>query len=207
MTRHELRGLIAGVAFASGDRLVVGHWAVSPIGPFSDVMWADPAGVRTLWVAEEAAGRFVEAVYRFDRVEVTDLTVDVDGPDLTASSSGWQLVVGSARRGPVVPVRRPASVTRWIEGPVARALKGVRTYGVSPTGVREWYRADEWRRITSATLTVAGQDRGELVDFDPPARFGFSEPPRTPTVTRVRPLLVDPSGALDRLVDDLRDDR
>lgn len=207
MIRHELRGVIAGVAFASGDRLVVGHWAASPIGPFSDVMWADAAGLRTLWVADEATGRYIEAVYGFDRVEVADLSVRGDDRALTASTSGWRLELTTARRGPVVPVRRPAWVTRWVEGPIARALKGVRTYGVSPTGVREWYRADGWRRITSAALTVAGEGRGELVAFAPPAGFGFSEPPRTPTLTRVRPLLVDPSGALDRLVDELGVDR
>ena len=79
----------------------------------------------------------------------------------------------------------------------------VRTYGVSPTGVREWYRADAWHPITDGSLSVDGADRGVLSRVWPPVGFGFSEPPRRPSITRVRPLLVDPTGALDALVDRL----
>ena len=31
--RHSMAGLIAGAGFASGDRLVVGHWRTTPLGP------------------------------------------------------------------------------------------------------------------------------------------------------------------------------
>ena len=31
--RFEMEGLIGAAGFASGDRVVVGHWARSPIGP------------------------------------------------------------------------------------------------------------------------------------------------------------------------------
>ncbi len=79
----------------------------------------------------------------------------------------------------------------------------VRTYGVSPTGVREWYRADAWHPVTAGSLTGGGEDRGALTRVWPPAGFGFSEPPQRPSITRVRPLLVDPTGALDTLVDRL----
>lgn len=52
--------------------------------------------------------------------------------DDARAGRGWRLPSGR--------LRTPA-VTRWIEGPIARGVMGVRTYGVSPTGVREWYRA------------------------------------------------------------------
>jgi hypothetical protein len=84
---------------------------------------------------------------------------------------------------------------------VARALHGVRTYGISSTGVREWYRVDGWRPVVSGRASVAGRDLGALGPVDPPCRFGFSEPPRRPTITAVRPLLEDPSGALDQVVE------
>ncbi len=195
-----MAGLIAGAGFASGDRLVVGHWAVSPIGAFSDVMWADPGGRRTLWAPTAAVAEFVGAVYRFDEVEVADLDVEGTIAGLSASTPGWSLRLEAARRGFRIPFRRPAWVTRYVEAPVARAWMGVRPYGVSPTGIREWYRADAWRRIIAGELVVDGRDAGALAPVDPPTGFGFSEPPRRPTVTAVRPLLVDPTGHLDAVV-------
>jgi hypothetical protein len=62
--------------------------------------------------------------------------------------------------------------------------------------VREWYRADGYRRVVAAEASLAGRDLGRLVPFPEPARFGFSEPPRHPAVVRVRPLLEDPAGRL-----------
>lgn len=200
--RHELAGVIAGAGFASGDRLVVGHWTRSPLGPFSDVMWAAPDGRRTLHVADARVGEFISAVYRFDELAVAELTVRGGARHLEAVGPDYRLVLDAGRGWPL-PVHRPAWFTRFVEGPVARALMDVRTYGVSPTGVREWYRADAWHPVTAGSLTVGGEDRGALTRVWPPAGFGFSEPPQRPSITRVRPLLVDPTGALDTLVDRL----
>jgi hypothetical protein len=91
-------------------------------------------------------------------------------------------------------------LTRWVEGPIARAAMGVRTYGESPTGVREWYRADEYRPLVAAEGSVAGADLGPMAPFATPAGFGFSEPPRRPALVKVRPLLEDPSGRLDAVL-------
>lgn len=170
-----------------------------------DVMWARPDGERVLLVDRPAAGRFITAVYRFDRVEVVDLVGDADARSLRlrAGPVDLDLRAGQGWRIPF-PRLRTAGVTRWIEGPVARAVMGVRTYGASPSGVREWYRADEYRPLTSATASVDGVDLGGLVPFVEPARFGFSEPPRRPAMVRVRPRLHDPSGHLDAVLADLR---
>ena len=200
MGRYELAGLIAGAGFASGDRLVVGSWSASPIGPFADVMWAATSGERTLFAPTERAAAFITAVYEFDRVEVVDLAVDASIHGMTVAAPAWSLELVAARRGRRIGFHRPAWFTRRVEGPVARLLMGVRTYGVSPHGVEEWYRADAWRRIESGRLTVDGQDQGALRDVDPPCRFGFSEPPRRPTITAVRPLLVDPTDRLAKVV-------
>ena len=198
MSRLQLAGHIAGAGFASGDRLVVGAWDRSPIGPFVDVMWAETTGERVLFAPTAEAADFVTAVYGFDRVEVVDLRVHASLDGVSAVAPGWTLELVAAAHGWRIPVRRPAWFTRGVEGPIARALMGVRTYGVSPTGVQEWYRADAWRRIVSGRLLVDGEDRGDLAPVDPPCGFGFSEPPRTPTITAVRPLLADPEGRLAR---------
>jgi len=170
-----------------------------------DVMWARPDGERVLLVDRPAAGRFISAVYRFDRVEVVDLggAADVRSLHLRAGPVELDLRAGRGWRLPL-PRLRTAGVTRWVEGPVARAAMGVRTFGVSPTGVREWYRADEYRPVVAATAKVDGAVRGGLVPFAVPAGFGFSEPPRRPAMVRVRPRLHDPSGRLDAVLTDLR---
>jgi hypothetical protein len=185
--------------------VVVGHWASSPIGPFSDVMWARPDGERVLHVADERSAAFIAAVYAFDRVVVERLHVRGDGRALDAEGPSWSLRL-HASGGWRLPggTRRPAWFIRVAEGPVARAVMGVRTYGTSPSGVREWYRADAFRWIDAAHATVAGEDLGEVAPVDPPCRFGFSEPPRRPAITEVRPLLQDPSGGLHQVVAALR---
>jgi hypothetical protein len=197
VTVVRLEGVIGAAGFASGDRVVVGHWSRCPGGPLSDVMWASPSGHRTLYAPSEAGAAFVTSVYAFDEVVVDPgLAVTGDGRSLTvslpATDAHVSLVAGPGWHIP--PPRRPAWLTRWVERPIARALMGVETYGVSPTGVEEWYQATAWRPVTAARATVAGRDLGGLALIDPPCRFGFSEPPRHPSLTQVRPLLRFPRG-------------
>ena len=179
----------------------MGFWERSPIGPFADVMWATPEGERRLLVPSGVAGAFVSAVYTFDRVDVVPFSADLAGHDLDVDAGDVRLHV-TAGRGWRIPFRRlrTPAVTRWVEGPVADALLHVQTYGTSPTGVREWYRADEYRPVVAARATVGDRDLGPLRPRWKAAAFGFSEPPRRAAMVRVRPLLQDPSGRLDRVL-------
>ena len=172
---------------------MVGTWSTSPLGCLDDLMWARPDGRRLLLASTMEAVRYVSGVYGFDEVVVSPLRVDLGGRflDLQAPGLGLELHL-AAGRALAVPWPRPAWFTRWVEGPVARRLLGVNTYGVSPSGVREWYRAVSIRRVTSGWASVDGQDLGRLGPIDPPAGFGFSEPPRFPTMVGVHPLLEDP---------------
>jgi hypothetical protein len=166
-----------------------------------DVMWARPDGERVLLVDRDEAGRFISAVYGFDRVEVVAIDGRADDRSLSLSAgpvtlalragAGWRLPFGRLR---------PPWLTRWVEAPIAAAVMGVRTYGVSPTGVREWYRADEYRPLVAGSASMDGVDLGALAPFAAPAGFGFSEPPRRPAMVKVRPRLHDPSGRLDAVV-------
>src|SRR4029079_16299883 len=74
--RFEMEGLIGATGFASGDRVVAGHGPRTPIGPMSDVMWAEPDGRRVLHAPDERVAAFVTAVYRFDAVEIGPVVVD-----------------------------------------------------------------------------------------------------------------------------------
>lgn len=186
---------------------MIGWWDQSPIGPLRDVMWARPDGERVLLVDRPEAAAFITAVYEFDRV--------VEGPIEGAAGQGW-LRLDAAMAGVSLDLRagpgwrlpfgrlRPPWFTRRVEGPIARRVMAVTTFGTSPSGVHEWYRADEYRPLVAASATVEGGDAGAMVPFAQPAGFGFSEPPRRPAMVKVRPLLEDPSGRLDRVIATVR---
>jgi hypothetical protein len=160
-------------------------------------MWATAAGERRLVAPTPEVATFVSAVYRFDRSEVTPLHADLDDWCLSVSAPDLGLELSlQAGRGWRLPFPRPPWFTRWVEAPLARRLLGVRAYGVSPTGVAEWYRADAYRPVVAGKASLAGRDLGPLGPLDPPVSFGFSEPPRRPSMVSVRPLLEDRSGAL-----------
>ncbi|HEV2760199.1 MAG TPA: hypothetical protein VGV86_11580 [Acidimicrobiales bacterium] len=153
-------------------------------------MWARPDGRRLLLAPTEEAAGYVSGVYGFDEVVVSPLSVDLRGRFLHLRAPGMGLELHlTGGRALTVPWPRPAWFTRRVEGPVARRVLGVNTYGVSPSGVREWYRAVSIRRIVTGWASLDGRDLGRLGPIDPPAGFGFSEPPRSPTMVGVRPLL------------------
>jgi len=200
--RYELAGFIASAAFTSGHRFVIGIWHESPLGPMSDVMWSRPDGRRVLLVGRPAVGELISAVYRFDSVERVALVARVDGAVVRVSAGDLVLELRGGREWPIpLAGLRGQTMGRRVEAPVARWLLGVRTFGTSPTGVEEWYRADRYRRVVDGQASLAGQDLGSLCPFRQPTRFGFSEPPRRPAVVRVRPLLVDTGGHLEGVVD------
>ncbi|MDQ4133493.1 MAG: hypothetical protein M3179_09865 [Actinomycetota bacterium] len=179
----------------------MGRWDRSPLGPMCDVMWARPDGRRLLLVGSDRVGRFVSAVYGFDAIEIVPLACRWDGWTLVVTAGDVALRL-SAARGSRIPLRRVRSIAaaRWVEAPLARRLLGVRVFGTSPSGVREWYRADRYRPVTDAQAQRGDVDLGAVCAFSAPTGFGFSEPPRRPSIVDVRPLLVDPSGELGRVV-------
>jgi len=169
-------------------------------------MWATPDGERVLFVAGDEARRFVSAVYRFDRCVIGPLRVDRQPRALWVTIADRAVAVTTGQPRPILGPR-PRFVTRYVEAPLARRLMGVEPYGVSPTGVREWYQARSWAPLVSAVATIEGTALGAMTSVDPPCRFGFSEPPRRPSLTEVRPKLHDPSGRLDLFAHSHRRDR
>jgi hypothetical protein len=166
----------------------------------ADLMWAGPDARRRLVTGTAQAAAFVSSVYDFDQIDVVPgFSARLDERTLRVEAPELGLVFRArAGRGWPVPLPGPAWVTRRLAGPVARRLLGVRTYGISPTGVREWYRARWYRPLVEARASVGGRDLGALAPLDPPVGFGFSEPPRRPSMVWVRPLLDDPTGRIER---------
>jgi hypothetical protein len=169
------------------------------VGKAVDVMWCDPDGRRTLFAPDPVVADFVTAIYEFDAVVVGAFEHQGNGwaERLVLPDRMVELVAGPGWR---IPFHRPPWFTRWVEAPIARATMGVHPYGTSPTGVREWYRADVCRPIQCGHGRIGGGSLGRLTPTVEPTGFGFSEPPRRPSFVEVRPLLEDPSGGLDRLV-------
>jgi hypothetical protein len=192
---QRLKGVIAAAGFASGDRIVIGSWDESPIGPFVDVMWAEADGWRTLFTQTEKAESFVCSIYHFDSLMVVeDLTVHRDPQRISAKWASVQLewTLGRGIRFP----RRTRFVAERIERPLARSILGVETQGMSPTGVIERYEAHRVRRITSGWAVVGGRDLGAIRAPTPMCGFGFSEPPPFPSITELTTHLHDPDGVI-----------
>jgi hypothetical protein len=183
--RQHLDGRIASAGFASGDRFVVGDWRATPIGPMNDVFWAASSGERVLLVPSTRVGDFVSSVYRFDRIEVVPFVVASDARSLRVVAGDVELSFqgGRALR---VPFHRPCWFTRVVEDRIAQRLVDVRTYGFSPTGVREWYRATGLRIVRAASARVAGTDLGAFGPARPALHVGFGEAPRWPSIVELR---------------------
>lgn len=197
-----MEGTIAGAGFGPGHRIVIGVWDKSPVGAMADVMWAKPDGTRVLLAPSAAVARFVGGIYSFDDVMVVDFQVE-SGPgrvrvragDLDVELRGGRpLKVFKLRprflRHRAWWVRLEDLVLRPVIGRLAlRGAAGVRAYGVSPSGVKEWYCVDEYRPVVSGAARFQGRDLGSLGSLDPPALFGFSEFPARPALVRCAPLL------------------
>ena len=106
-----MRGLIISSGFASGHRVVVGRWHGGPLGPMTDVMWAEPAGRRTLLAPNESVAAFITSVYAFDAVEIVPIEVEASARRLVIAAGSRRLEF-DAGRAVRIPVRRPAWFTR-----------------------------------------------------------------------------------------------
>lgn len=196
---RRFEGMIAGIGSASGTRVVVGHWPVSPMGSFSDCMVETAAGHRVLLAPTDEVASFVAGTYTFDEVRIEPVRVVVDGmqwqvtsPSLTLRiATGRPTLIGLLLR--LVPARLATSPA-WcaLTDPVARvALRGVRTRGTAREGRREYYGATGTRAVASASGSFDGRPLGDLRPVDPPCRFGFSSTPRRPGVTTLVTTVVD----------------
>ena len=185
----RFRGHIAGVGTASGVRVVVGRWDVSPYGAFVDVMVETADGHRVLLAPTQEVAEFVASTYTFDEVRVEPIAVN--GWALSSPSLSIELEVGGrtglGRLLRLVPPRLAESPA-WctVTDPVARiVMPGVRTRGTAGNGRREWYGATDVHEVVAVRGAFDGADLGRLTAVEPPPQFGFSSTPRRPSVTAV----------------------
>jgi hypothetical protein len=191
--RWRFDGEIAAFGMASGHRIVVGRWPVSPFGPVSDVMVEAPHGTRLLIAPSDEVAGFVASTYRFDCVEVTPVEVirqpgrlEVVAGQLRATMTvGRRSWLGMLLRAVPRPVATAPAWASLVDPLVRAMLPGVRTRGSAGAGRKEWYGAWDHHRLGSVAASWSGADLGAMTDVFPPVQFGFGSAPRQPCVVRL----------------------
>tara|TARA_Y100000588_G_scaffold271042_1_gene286728 strand:+ start:1038 stop:1622 length:585 start_codon:yes stop_codon:yes gene_type:complete len=181
-------GRISSCGFSSGNRIVVGDWKKSPLGPFTNVMWAKPDGTRVLLSPSEEHADYVSALYNFEEVHVVPIQVNRQrrGVEIVADSLN---VSFEWKRGFGIPFSRPKWIISTIEQWVAGAVFGTKTHGLTCNGLREWYCIYNLSSINHAKASYEGEDLGVVSKFEVDACFGFSEPPKKPSSVRLRSMI------------------
>ncbi len=190
-------GWIGGLGTAAGLRLVVGHWPVSPLGAFTDVMLEQADGHRVLLAPSQEVADFVATTYTFDEVRLEPVEMLVEGTTAQLRAGGLTATLRLGRRTPLgwllraVPSRLATS-PRWIatiDAVARRVLPGVRTVGSAGHDRTEYYGARDLHRIVDATVHLGGEHQGPMTAVDPPVRFGFGSTPTTPSWVRITTLV------------------
>lgn len=203
MPADRFAGRILGVGSTSGVRVVVGDWASSPLGAFTDVMVATAIGRRVLLAPSEEVAEYVTATYRFDEVVRCPVLLD-EGE----GGSRWEIGAGPLRClvtiGPrtatgrllrsVPPALGRSRALAVLADPIARRVHpGVRTYGSAGHGRREYYSALDQHAVTALEGAWEGAELGDLAPVHPSPEFGFSSTPARPSLTRVVTTVVRPA--------------
>ena len=68
-------GRISSSGFSSGDRIVIGDRKESPLGSFTNVMWAKPDGTRVLLTPTQEHADYVSSLYNFEEVHIVPIEV------------------------------------------------------------------------------------------------------------------------------------
>ena len=157
---------------------------------------------RVLLAPDDTIADFVSSTYRFDRVELGDVSSALDAQQLNVSAPrNFEARIGLGGPAPVdrllrlVPSRLATS-PRWLRAidPVAaRVVPGVHTYGTAGNGRVEYYGVRRSRRITAIDGHYRGVPLGGLAPLRPPVSFGFSSAPSSPQIVSVT-TTIDESG-------------
>ena len=149
------KGRISSSGFASGDRIVVGDWKESPLGSFTDIMWARPDGHRTLIAPNQEVVDYVEGMYSFDEIKIQDITVTEKERRFTLSCESMELDF-SWKKGWKIPFRRSLFFIATVELFFAKLFFGTRTHGTTKNTRKEWSAKARDSNITDASATIEG---------------------------------------------------
>ena len=201
--RLTFTGHIAGFGTAASVRLVIGCWAQSPFGSFTDVMVQTADDERILLAPSAEVADFVASTYRFDRVELGPVTAQLSADRLVVAAVDLDVRVTIGGPAPLdrllrlVPAR--LAVAPWwlaaIDPIAARIVPGVHTAGSAGNGRREYYGVRRSRRVVGVSGSFSGRDLGEVAPLLPPVGFGFSSAPPAPQIVSVTTTIDMPASA------------
>ena len=172
-------GRITSTGFSSGDRIVIGDWRESPIGSFTNIMWARPDGTRILLSPSDEHAKYVSELYNFESVEITDIMVERTRRGISIQAGGLSVDISWGIALPI-PIWRPLWFISSIEAFFARLIFGTKTDGRTKNNRREWYSIRSISKVLNAEASFHGQELGGSESFTTNACFGFSEPPSMP---------------------------
>ena len=172
-------GRITSTGFSSGDRIVIGDWKDSPLGSFTNVMWAKPDGNRVLLSPSEVHAEYVSELYNFETVIITKIDVERNRRGFSLSGGGLSIRVSWGLSLPL-PFWRPLWFIASIENFFGGILFRTKTHGRTKNDRKEWYAVKSISRVIMAEASLDGDNLGEKKKFQTTACFGFSEPPSMP---------------------------
>lgn len=196
-------GHIAGFGTGAGVRLVVGTWAKSPFGAFTDVMVATADDERILLAPTAQIADFVSSTYNFDHIDIASVTATLNRNRLVLNTSRLSLDITVGGASPIDLLLRlvpgPLATAPWwlrtIDPIASRVIPGVHTAGSAGNGRREYYGVRRARSITSVSGRFDGRDLAGVAPLLPPVRFGFSSAPPTPQIVAVTTTIDMPASA------------
>jgi len=188
MVRDVFRGRIFSSSFGRGDRIVIGKWEESPLGRFTNVMWADPNGKRTLFSPSEEHSEYVSSLYTFEEIRIVPIEVNIAGKSISVQADDLRVSMFWGFTLPL-PIPRPLWFISSVENFFARILFGTKTHGLANNGNEEWYSVRGISWLKGASAKVSGDDLGDMTRRSDSACFGFSEPPVRPAAVTLSSII------------------
>ena len=183
-------GRISSCAFQSGDRIVVGDWEKSPLGAFTNIMWARPDGTRVLLSPSERHADYVSELYTFEETRIVPISIKRTKKSVSITTDELEIRY-SWGRSISLPIPRPRWFISTVEYLFARAIFGTRTFGRTRNGRKEWYCVKGIAWINKAEAKHNGNSLQEMGPFCTESCFGFSDPPKRPSSVRVRSMIAN----------------
>ncbi len=180
-------GRISSSGFSSGHRIVIGDWSQSPLGSFTNIMWAKPNGNRVLLSPSKRHAAYVSSLYHFEEVHVVSMNVTRSERAIEVETEMLEVKM-LWRKGWYLPFPRPRWFISTVEQFFSQVFFKTRTFGRTRNGIREWYCVQGLAAITESRARMGATDLGKMSLFSPSAGFGFSEPPKKPCSVQVRSL-------------------
>ena len=188
MVREVFRGRIFSSSFERGDRVVIGAWDDSPLGGFTNIMWADPNGNRTLLSPSEKHADYVSSLYSFEEIRIVPFDVKIDGKSISVKADDFTVSMSWGFRFPL-PLPRPLWFISSVENFFAKMLFGTRTHGIANNGSEEWYSIRSISWLKDASAMVSGNNLGAMSSRTESSCFGFSEPPIRPAAVSLTSII------------------